>query len=216
MQLDVIENKLQLWAWRPGEARPPVPQVSYEDTNFRRAHGAPGIPMDPSPGEIVSTATFRYVWVADSAIVPTADVDENGMADGRDIDMITAQVLGRSNDPRFDVNQDALVDQRDRTYWVKDLKKTWFGDANLNGIFDSSDLVSVFEAGVYENQIHGDAIWSTGDWNGDREFSSGDLVVAFQDGGYEQGLRPATSTVPEPTSSIWITLLVCLAIARRR
>jgi hypothetical protein len=58
------------------------------------------------------------------------------------------------------------------------------GDANRDGLFDSSDLVLVFQAGKYETGES--AIWEEGDWNGDLVFDSGDLVVAFQSGRYEQ------------------------------
>ena len=38
----------------------------------------------------------------------------------------------------------------DHRVWVKDLKHTWFGDADLNGEFNSNDFVQVFQAGKYE------------------------------------------------------------------
>ena len=59
------------------------------------------------------------------------------------------------------------------------------GDANLDGSFDSTDLVVVFQAGEYEDEVTGNSTWEEGDWNGDSEFDSGDLVRAFQAGHYE-------------------------------
>jgi hypothetical protein len=61
------------------------------------------------------------------------------------------------------------------------------GDANLDGLFNSSDLVAVFQAGQYEDGVIGNSNWSTGDWNCDQEFDTGDLVLAFQAGIYELG-----------------------------
>lgn len=58
------------------------------------------------------------------------------------------------------------------------------GDSNLNGIFNSSDLLLVFQAGGYEDEVAGNARWETGDWNGDGEFNSSDLVFVFQSGMY--------------------------------
>ena len=58
------------------------------------------------------------------------------------------------------------------------------GDANNDGVFDSSDLVTVFVAGEYENGIANDSMFAEGDWNGDSEFDSSDLVLAFQSGKY--------------------------------
>jgi hypothetical protein len=85
----------------------------------------------------------------------------------------------------------------------------------LDGQFGSSDLVSVFQAGQYEDSIAGNSTWSTGDWNGDADFDSGDLVLAFQDGGYEKGPLPATQ-VPEPTSLVLCMMtLPWLGKARR-
>jgi hypothetical protein len=62
------------------------------------------------------------------------------------------------------------------------------GDANLDGRFDSSDLVLVFQAGEYDDDIAKNSNWSDGDWNCDGDFNSGDLVVAFQLGHYESAL----------------------------
>ena len=61
------------------------------------------------------------------------------------------------------------------------------GDANLDGEFNSTDLVRVFQAGEYEDAIESNSAWSDGDWNGDGEFDTSDLVVAFQAGYFEQG-----------------------------
>ena len=58
------------------------------------------------------------------------------------------------------------------------------GDSNRDGVFDSSDLVLVFQAGEYEDQIQGNSTFAEGDWNGDGDFDSSDLVYAFQAGTY--------------------------------
>ena len=56
--------------------------------------------------------------------------------------------------------------------------------ANTDRRFDSVDLVSVFQAGEYEDDEANNSTWETGDWNGDGEFDSADLVLAFQVGRY--------------------------------
>jgi hypothetical protein len=53
-------------------------------------------------------------------------------------------------DAAYDVNNDHIIDQHDHYPWVKDLKHTWFGDANLDGQFNSSDLAQVFSSGRFE------------------------------------------------------------------
>ncbi|MEZ6120929.1 MAG: hypothetical protein R3C28_30770 [Pirellulaceae bacterium] len=58
------------------------------------------------------------------------------------------------------------------------------GDVTGDGVFNSSDLVQVFQAGHYEDAIIGNSTWEQGDWNGDGEFNSSDLVLVFQAGLY--------------------------------
>ncbi len=62
------------------------------------------------------------------------------------------------------------------------------GDANRDGVFDTVDLLRVFQLGEYHDQVVGNSTWENGDWNGDGEFTSEDLVLAFQLGQFE----PAT------------------------
>ena len=96
---------------------------------------------------------------------------------------------------------------------MHELAKTWFGDADLNGEFNSTDFVQVFQRGKYEtDSIAG---WADGDWNGDGVFDSGDFVIAFQDGGYEQGPRTDAVTVPKP-GSVVLMIIGMLAVLRTR
>lgn len=145
------------------------------------------------------------------------DVNGDGMLDALDIDAITAAVRQGDGADAFDVNGDGDVDQSDRTHWVEELKKTYFGDSNLDGEFSSSDFVVVFQAGQYEDATVGNSTWETGDWNGDGDFDSSDFVAAFQAGGYEQGPRAAVAAVPEPGSFL-LTLgaIVGGVLLRRR
>jgi hypothetical protein len=82
------------------------------------------------------------------------------------------------------------ADLEDHRVWVDELKHTWFGGANLDGEFNSEDLVQVLAANKYEaterdcfGNIINPASWTEGDWNADGEFTSSDLVVALADGG---------------------------------
>ena len=75
------------------------------------------------------------------------------------------------------------------------------GDSNLDGVFDSNDLVEVFQYGQYEASIGGNASWADGDWTGDGDFGSSDLVLAFAAGQYKGSTVPA---VPEPAGMLWI------------
>ena len=58
------------------------------------------------------------------------------------------------------------------------------GDVNGDGVFDSSDLVKVFQAGKYEDGIDNNATFEEGDWNNNGDFETSDLVFVFQLGAY--------------------------------
>lgn len=88
------------------------------------------------------------------------------------------------------------------------------GDSNRDDVFDSSDLVTVFQAGQYEDGIEDNSRWEHGDWDFDRDFNTGDLVFAFQQGAYEQ--PPAASAIPEPSSIVMALLSVVLTIRNFR
>lgn len=132
------------------------------------------------------------------------DFNRDGSLDSTDIDILSASI--GSEEVRFDLNQDGFVNHDDRAFWVFQLKQTNFGDANLDGHFDSSDLVQVFQQSEYEDSIARNSGWSVGDWNGDQEFDSGDLVLAFQSGGYETQTISTVATVPESSSITWVFL----------
>ncbi len=76
-----------------------------------------------------------------------------------------------------------------------------------------ADLVTVLSAGTYEADV--DAVWSTGDFNGDGCANTTDLVAALSDGGYEIGPRAATAAVPEP-SALLLCILGALGMLHRR
>jgi hypothetical protein len=178
-------------------------------------------------GEFLESTTTTLTFAARSlghangivdhwSILPLSDVpgdfNGNGILDAADIDQLSEQVREATNDPLYDLNADALVNDLDRQVWVHDLKQTWFGDADLNGAFDSTDLVQVLAFGEYEDGVELSSTWLTGDWDGDAEFTSGDLVVALADGGYEAGAM----AVPEPAEVVLTMAIAALAMTSRR
>ena len=58
------------------------------------------------------------------------DFDRDGDLDEADINALSATVREMSNDVAFDLTDDGLVNQDDRTKWVVELKNTYFGDSN--------------------------------------------------------------------------------------
>jgi hypothetical protein len=145
----------------------------------------------------------------------SGDFDGSGLLSAIDIDWLSAQVRAGGNLAAFDLNGDTQVNDLDRTVWVEQLKRTYLGDANLDGQFNSSDLVEVLAAGQYEDTFAGNSLWATGDWNGDAEFDSGDLIAAMQAGGYDLGPRPAVASVPEPATMMGMPGLALAFLAWR-
>ena len=83
------------------------------------------------------------------------DFDHSGVLDAADIDMLSRAVGGTNLG--FDLIYDAKINGSDREFWVESLMNTYFGDANLDGTFDSADLVQVFQASEYEDAIVGNS-----------------------------------------------------------
>jgi hypothetical protein len=169
-------------------------------------------------GGQVPLSPFSQAFLVQSTSL--GDFNRNDVLDAQDIDLLSAEIRAGTNAADFDLTGDARVDQADRETWVREIRATFFGDANLDGEFNSSDLVAVFQTGLYENAAAGQASWATGDWNGDARFTSGDLVLAFQDAGFESGPRPVTVVVPETRFvglvAIGVTLAQFDGIRRRR
>jgi hypothetical protein len=152
---------------------------------------------------------FEATWIPEIS----GDYSGDSALTDLDINLLSRKVVAESHPFGFDLNEDELVDQLDRQKWVQEIKSTWFGDANLDGEFNSGDMVGVFQAGKYEVAV--DAGWAEGDWTGDQRFDSGDFIAAFQDGGYELGPRVAVNAVPEPTGVLLFSVGI-IGICRLR
>ncbi len=149
------------------------------------------------------------------------DFDDDAQLTVADLNLLTDATRSGQSEIAFDLNRDLVVDGEDRRIWVEDLKGTSFGDTNLDGFFESQDIILVMQAGEYEKDMNGLSTWGTGDWNGDSAFDSADFVLAFQSGTYEQGPEESDrrgALVPEPTGLIGLLgpVLYCLGHLRRR
>ncbi|MCA9200488.1 MAG: hypothetical protein KDA87_23275 [Planctomycetales bacterium] len=148
------------------------------------------------------------------------DFDDSGALDVADIDLLTAAALSGTNPSEFDLDGNGSVDTEDRRIWIEDIKNTWFGDSNLDGLFSTSDFVEVFTAGEFEDTIPGNSTWATGDWDGNGDFGTGDFVAAFTAGGFEAGQKPGgvnAAAVPEASSMcLALSSLLGLTLLRRR
>jgi hypothetical protein len=146
---------------------------------------------------------------------PPGDFDGNDVVNDSDVDLLGRRIrddYSGGDLSRFDINNDQTTDHDDLHVWVKDIARTWYGDANLDSEFDSLDLVQLLQAGQYEDGVYHNSAWATGDWDADGEFGRSDLILALQDGGYGQGLRAAVVAVPEP-SALALVLVGFFAVA---
>jgi outer membrane protein assembly factor BamB len=168
-----------------------------------------GSPRDDTP---LFNSGSAYVFT-----VPLpGDFDNNGLLAVNDLQLLTDAVIAATHSAAFDLNNDELVNQSDRTIWVEAVANTFFGDSNLDGQFDSGDLITVFVAAEYEDTIDNNSTWTEGDWNGDADFDSSDLILAFQRGAYEKGPRSAVHAVPEPSGFLIAVVVFCALLKSRR
>lgn len=146
---------------------------------------------------------------------PACDVTTDRTCGGPLIDTLGDAIRTGIAHPRLDANQDGSVNTTDVDHLVEVQMGTYFGDANLDGRFDSTDFLRVFQAGQYDDAIAGNSTWATGDWNGSRDFDAADLILALQRGGYLQAPRSSVMAVPEPR--VWgAAFLGCLSIVSLR
>jgi hypothetical protein len=141
------------------------------------------------------------------------DFNRDNFVNVTDVDLLVDAIHNNQTDAIFDLNKSGAVDREDLGTMVEVILNTTYGDANLDGRFDSSDLVKVFQANEYEDNVIGNSTWSEGDWNGDRDATTSDLALAFQTGAFEQRIRVAVP-VPETVNGIWLSIVAFLAVSR--
>ena len=178
-----------------------------------------GAHNDNTGGRSVGSA---YVFRLDSPSTPDADFNNDGFYDVADIDRLSAAIASGSNPRDFDLTNDGSVNLDDQDAWLTAAgainlpsgRPYPLGDANLDGWFDSSDFVHVFQAGKYEDAVDDNAVWSTGDRNGDGDFDSSDFVAAFQTGLYE--VKPQATANSLGAAVDWLFFQKRRAIAQVR
>jgi hypothetical protein len=144
-----------------------------------------------------------------------ADWNNDGRTDGADLALLCTAVKQGSQDPRWDLDGSQQVDLLDVRYMVRNILRSTPGDSNLDGVFDSRDLVQVFAAGLYEDGVAGNANWDTGDWNCDGDFTSADLVEAFANGAYVSASSPA-AIAADSAASLWAAAVDAALVEQRQ
>lgn len=150
-------------------------------------------------------------------VMNLADLDVDGDLDAQDLALLFA-ATGYS--VRNDINHDGRVITAintagsDADAWVRQFKRTEYGDANLDRRIDFADLLALAQ---HYGQS-GD--WSTGDFDGNRQVDFADLLLIAQHYGFGATERPsfeadfAVAFAPEPVTLFGAVGL--LASHRRR
>ena len=155
--------------------------------------------------DVAAAAVYssEILWFENlSASEVSGDFNNDGQLDIADVDLICQAIQAGDADSQFDLTNDGSVDISDLDDMIINRLNSTYGDANLDGVFNSRDLVTVFTAGEYEDGVAGNSTWSEGDWNCDGEFNTRDLVQAFTQGDYND-----TAIKKSPESSIDRTFL---------
>jgi len=129
--------------------------------------------------------------IATPGSVPLGDFDSDTTLTSHDLDILTSAIRDQSVRPLFDISNDGLVNQDDRTYWIQDLAGTVAGDADLDQDVDFADFV------LLSNNFASGHEWSTGDFDGNGRTEFSDFLLLSSNFGT---VRRA-STVPEPSSA---------------
>jgi hypothetical protein len=162
---------------------PNSPAVNLGDPNFTASEpwmsfDQRGIPYRRVVGGRIDAGAVEFVSAQDG------DLNSDGILSAADIDAICSTIRQGSHSAPFDLDGSGQVNTADLDALLRNRLRTTRGDANVDGVFDSRDLVHVFTMGEYEDDVADNSTWADGDWNCDGEFDTRDMVAAFQDGGY--------------------------------
>lgn len=179
---------------------------------------------DVLPASTAVEASFA-VTAIDPRFLP-GDIDRDGSLDADDIEGLLRTAPGAigMNRARLDVNfDDTIVTTPDTVgsdadYWVRVLKQTEYGDANLDGVVDFLDLLPLAQNfGSTSNRR-----WNHGSFDGDGSVDFDDLLTLARHYGF--GTTPAAfesdwilarSLVPEPAAAVGV-MAACVLLRRRR
>ena len=155
----------------------------------------------------------EFVWPIEPSFKEVGDFNENGILDTGDVDLLS-QRLGtagsgfRGLDGRFDIaSPSESIDEKDLEHWIFDIKETFLGDVNLDGIFGTTDLVMVAQEGKYDTNPSDNvamfATYTQGDWTGDNKFDSSDFTHILSHPRVPTTYSPLPAIkAPEPDSRI--------------
>ncbi len=171
--------------------------------------------------QIVIGDPLATARVFDAAL---GDVNKDNEIDADDIDLLFDAIADDPGDGQFDLNGDGAIDLDDVRLLIGHdtdgsgitggILDTYFGDANLDGAADLTDLTII---GINFNEAGG---WADGDFNGDGWINLADLTLLGSNFNLGTGSLPAVAAgdvaVPEPGSAAMVAACAAGLVARRR
>ncbi len=137
------------------------------------------IDPDGAPASFAQATAWRAAPPSPATVSRDGgDFNGDGQVDALDIDLLALAI--RDSTLSWDPNGDGQTNWDDHRFLVESVLRTSYGDADLNGRFDSADLLLIFQGGTYEDDVRNNARWSTGDFNGDGDFTTADLLAALK------------------------------------
>ncbi|MCA9264027.1 MAG: hypothetical protein KDA60_09280 [Planctomycetales bacterium] len=161
----------------------PHPGDTFELISAAQGISALGdVTYSDAPAELLPLLDFE-----DGVLRIIPDYNGNGEIEGGDIDLLVANFGNPFG--AFDVNEDGATNHQDVQALIFNVLGTRFGDTNLDGRVDESDL-EILQANLFHSSG-----WSGGDFNGDGEVDGRDFNLWIQYRGFDRG---APASVPEP------------------
>jgi hypothetical protein len=132
------------------------------------------------------------------------------MVDESDIDYVFSHLNG--SDARLDFNGDSLINSADIAELVQNILGTTFGDSDLDGDVDLSDL-----SNLAANYGQSPRTWTQGNFDGDNDVDLSDLstLATYYGNGSAEAFAAFQSLVPEP-ACIALLPLAGMVLTRRR
>jgi hypothetical protein len=128
--------------------------------------------------------TIHFENIESVTLMSTGDFNSDSQIDDLDIDALFAAISSESNQCRFDLNSDQILDLNDAYVLVEDIMRTRVGDLDLDGRVAIDDfLVLSSNFGKSRRSIG----WADGDLDGNRRIDFTDFLRLASNYGFGSG-----------------------------